>query len=302
MDQDSIELQKKFDLLPEAIKEAITSVDFATKLQAIGKNHGLHLDELDSLIEEVGYVMIGETKPQDFKKKLAARLSLAEEKVVPLVQTLDTEIFRPIKIALIEISSKPPVSPPPPPTFGEGHFGEGQTFVLAQAVAAAVKPPEAVRPHKEDYDMSRDAILSAIENPPAAEVQTVYSPHRTPESTDPKEYLLQRKGLAALLEKSGAAPKKHSLSEEAVLVAKKKAAAVSSTAAPASKPYAPPPQVRPAAAAPAPAPALPPKPSDKLSAVVQVPSTKIEIKKPLLSTETAAPSGAKVDPYREPIG
>jgi|GEM_PF-5116205 len=101
--QNEEDIQKKFETLPQVIKEAITSVDFAEKLQSIGRNSNLHLDQLDLLFEEVGYVMLGETRPQDFNQKIADRLGLRIGQVGPLVKEVDEQIFRPIRTSLFSL-------------------------------------------------------------------------------------------------------------------------------------------------------------------------------------------------------
>ncbi len=101
-------VQQKFEKLPAVIREAITSVDFAEKLQNIGKANSLHLDELDALFEEVGFVMLGDTRTQDFGAKISERLSLRPDQVAPIVKSVDEEIFRPIRTALISLHDNEP--------------------------------------------------------------------------------------------------------------------------------------------------------------------------------------------------
>ncbi|MDO8492882.1 MAG: hypothetical protein Q7S34_04540 [bacterium] len=202
------DLQKKFETLPEALKDALTSVDLSQKLQLIGKSQGLHLDQVDALMEEIGFVMLGETKPDEFGSKVASRLNLPYEKISPLVKSVDEEIFKPIRSSLVALHQKSATSGSP----------IGQTNSQTTLNTNVSGP---------DYDMSRDAILSAIENPSPADVKFVYVPHRTPETADPKEYILRHedvvKNMALASQKTGGSAKKSSLTEEALLIAQKKA-------------------------------------------------------------------------------
>ncbi len=208
------DLQRKFETLPEELKEAITSVDFAKSLQEIGKTSGLHLDQLDQLFEEVGFVLLGMTHPNEFGKKISSLFNLPEVARNSLVKEVDEKIFKPIRVSLMSIHNKPAPSPV-------------QTFTPK---AAEIIPPAPAMPHEADYNsMSRDAILSAIEDPIKSvekKLSADYSPKRNVETSDPKEYVEQRNEMIQKMKINPLAgsltPPKKSLAEEAVLVAQKK--------------------------------------------------------------------------------
>jgi hypothetical protein len=299
MQNGQTDLQSKFDSLPEAIKDAITSVDFSEHLQTIGRNNGLHIDELDALLEEVGFVMLGETPSKDFPEKLGKRLNMTREKLEPLIKSVDNEIFQPIRTALMEVTARP-----------------SSTTTQSQNSTTTTQsntPPASAE--EADYNMSRDAILSEIENPRPAEVKVDYVPKRNVEATDPHEYLLQRKTPQGFINKPSTEGGKPSLAAEAVLVAEKKALDKTRMVMPdidiATKPQVQVPPTIPitpqtqkplniAVKTTTPqsmSPSLsinPSTPSIKLSSVTQTPSTKT------LVTPTPTAQGAKsIDPYRE---
>lgn len=299
MQNDQTDLQSKFDSLPEAIKEAITSVDFSNHLQTIGRNNGLHIDELDALLEEVGFVMLGETHSKDFPEKLGKRLNITQEKLTPLIKSIDDEIFQPIRSALMEVTAKP-----------------APTITQSQASVTTTPPNKPLTSAEEaDYNMSRDAILSEIENPRPAEVKVDYVPKRNIEATDPHEYLLQRKTPQGFINKPSTEGGKPSLAAEAVLIAEKKAldkikmvmpevniATKPQIQVPPTIPTMPTPQkpaggnaqVMPSQNKPTTLSINPANSSIKLSSVAQTPSTKTIV------NTTTNPQGSKsVDPYRE---
>lgn len=317
--QEETDLQKKFESLPSDLKDALTSVDLSEKLQRIGKDQGLHLDQVDALMEEIGFVMLGETKPDEFGSKVSSRLGLPPEKVGPLVKSVDEEIFKPIRFSLMELHQK--------------------SAVRGQPIGQVIQNDESTLNAKvsgPDYDMSRAAILSAIENPTPAEVKVASVVHRTPEPTDPKEYLLRREDVVKNMQKklAGAAQsayvnlKKPSLTEEALLVAQKKASEKDALNKEGGSPQTPPltqllarptglnvpprssstsiafsPKVTALSVTPSLNITSPPaKPADKLSGVIQVPRTTTTIESLPADVSAGAPaktSGA--DPYREPV-
>lgn len=210
-------LQEKFDSLPDVIKNAVTSVDFANNLQKIGQKNGLHIDELDALLEEVGLVMIGETKASDFPPKLGKRLNLDEGKLSPLVQKIDEEIFKPIRSALMSLTKNDQTQKKEEVIIAKKEE-ETKPQQNTSPIISPVGSPEA------DYNMSRDAILSEIENPRPPEVKIDYVPRRDVETNDPEKYLKNRVTEKGYVSKPSTGEGKPSLAAEAVLVAEQKAA------------------------------------------------------------------------------
>lgn len=310
--------REAFGKLPENIQDAIASIDTLKTIREISKKYGLLLDVASKLEEEVGYALLGLTKPTEFSKTIKTELSIDEKKAEEITIEINIKIFAPLKRNLVSGATVLPQN-----------TGTGISSVIKEVVNQEKKPvvtkislpKEEASPHEADYDMSRDAILSAIENPPKAETKSEYSPSRSPESSSPEEYLLKRQGLSALLEKlekSGAATKK-SLSEEAVLIAKKKVeetdgANIEKILVPSK--ISPIPQQKSPLSPPIKTPTpfvgvvkspeavvghggIKIKPGDKLTSVVQIPSTKTEIKKAVPATLSSQTKS--VDPYRETV-
>ena len=306
MNTDTQNLQNKFDELPKEIKEAITSVDFAEKLQSIGRKNGLMIDQLDPLLEEVGLIMLGETETKDFGRKISSRLGMPSDKTDSLVRNVDQEIFQPIRASLITLYPSKPTAAQnilPPPA-------KPSTFTRQSALGGSGEQP--AKP-SSDYDMSRAAILSAIENPEVSEAKTEIVFRHGVEATDPHKYLLSKEEIIKKISDGKTdekTDKKKSLAEEAYDVAKTK----TRTMAPPEMPIENPPladkkESIPAAlpaypTAPPPMPAkIPLSPNQKLSSVVQVPRTNITVEKIPEPSKAATDTTLKktLDPYREPV-
>ena len=200
----SDQTRKAFAKIPENIQDAIASIDTLKAIKEISQKYGLMLDVAEKLEEEVGYALLGLTKPTEFTATIKKELGIDEKKASDITVDINNKVFLPLKQNLVAGNTSSQSS--------------GISTVVKQAseikIAPPLKPPveklkEApVLPHEEDYNMSRDAILSAIENPHKAEFTAEYVPHRSPESTDPKVYLENKQGLSALLEKTGVATAK----------------------------------------------------------------------------------------------
>ncbi|TSC75823.1 MAG: hypothetical protein G01um101433_837, partial [Parcubacteria group bacterium Gr01-1014_33] len=61
------------------LKDALFAVEVAEKIHEIGVTHGLIREEIGDMAEEIGYVMLGLTRPNQFLSALQDRLDLDED-------------------------------------------------------------------------------------------------------------------------------------------------------------------------------------------------------------------------------
>lgn len=94
------EIQQKFKDLPQDLRDAIFSVDTADIIQAIAKRHGLSIDKMGELADEVGLLILGATHPKDFVSHLEKKLDVDVEKVKKIAEEVNTQIFAKIKESL----------------------------------------------------------------------------------------------------------------------------------------------------------------------------------------------------------
>lgn len=95
LDQD--DLMDRFESLPKALREAIVSVETADSIQAIGEKYKLHIDQIGSLGNETGLVMLGFTRPYLFPAKLAQSLKVPREQASLIAQDINEQIFTKIR-------------------------------------------------------------------------------------------------------------------------------------------------------------------------------------------------------------
>lgn len=104
----SEEIQAQFDKLPEEVKAAVTSTDVNDKIEAIGKNKGLLIDQVGELVDEIGLVMMGLRKAEYFIPDLCSRLSISRKAAEEIAKEVNTNIFNSIKRHLMEMQDNIP--------------------------------------------------------------------------------------------------------------------------------------------------------------------------------------------------
>lgn len=97
MATDKEELFKRYEKLPAAVKDAMFAEASADKIEEIGRTHGLLMDKIGALADEVGYFMLGMTHPQDFRGQIVRSTGLSETKVSEIIEELNKTIFLPIR-------------------------------------------------------------------------------------------------------------------------------------------------------------------------------------------------------------
>src|SRR3989344_541914 len=91
------QLTERFDKLPTELRKAISSVVNADTIFDIGGHHGLMIDKTGNLAEEVGYVILGFTRPKDFVGQLANALQVDTQTAQAIASDVNKEIFLPVR-------------------------------------------------------------------------------------------------------------------------------------------------------------------------------------------------------------
>ena len=99
------QISEKYKNLPKGLQNAITSVSTTDIIQAVGKKYNLPVDKMGGLEEEVGFLMIGFTRPKDFVANLAKRLGTDSETTKKIAEEINAQIFSKVKESLKKIHS-----------------------------------------------------------------------------------------------------------------------------------------------------------------------------------------------------
>lgn len=90
------DLDEQLAYLAPINQQAIQSFDWATELVAIGKQYGLHIDEIEELQHETMMVLVGLVHGQDFTDHIITKLALAPTEATKIVEQVNERIFGPI--------------------------------------------------------------------------------------------------------------------------------------------------------------------------------------------------------------
>lgn len=91
------QIEEKFRSLPETLQNLIVSVKTAEIIREIGQSHKLHIDQIGKLADEIGFVMMGLTRPNDFMYNIGKKLSLSPDLAKEITKEVDEKIFRQIR-------------------------------------------------------------------------------------------------------------------------------------------------------------------------------------------------------------
>lgn len=163
--QDKKNLHEAYTNLPQDLKDALYSIDFAKIIQIIGTQQGLLIDQTGKLAEEIGFVMLGITHPDAFVDTIAEKLAISKDKANLIAKEVNEKIFLSIRASLQKIHST-------------GNAEEGMS--------------NTTRPQNDTHfeeTPSRESVLAGIEDPKTlggapinalAKPVPAFSPTKTP--------------------------------------------------------------------------------------------------------------------------
>ncbi len=101
-------LEERYKEIPDEVRDAISSVELAKKLQEIGLAHHLHIDQIEILGENTGLVMLGLLSPTKFNESIREDLNLDPETANKITGEINQHIFLPIRDHLHESGPSQP--------------------------------------------------------------------------------------------------------------------------------------------------------------------------------------------------
>ncbi len=105
MDYSLDQLRERLHTLPEDVQDAIFAVETADAIGEIQNKYKLHIDQAGDLAEEVGFVMLGLTRPFDFVGRIASKLRVTQMVASQITKDINETIFNPIKESLKKVHS-----------------------------------------------------------------------------------------------------------------------------------------------------------------------------------------------------
>lgn len=148
-----MEIDPAIAKLPQDLQQIILSTDTAEAIQNIGQKYNLHIDQMGGLDDEVGAVMVGETKPDEFVDKIKNRLQVDQPAAEAISREVNEQIFLPIRESLRKLHEQP----------------ESKEVIGGVETIQTPKPPTALG---TDDLPDKDKLLGEIEKPAAAKTET----------------------------------------------------------------------------------------------------------------------------------
>jgi hypothetical protein len=107
VDSELTEIQKeiasRYELLPEELQNIIVGDEYRMQLFTTAKELKLTYEELGTLEIETTMVLLGMTRPDDFRNELQIELKKNDQEIDNLVKIVNERIFAPVKIQLEKV-------------------------------------------------------------------------------------------------------------------------------------------------------------------------------------------------------
>ena len=160
------EMRARFELLPEDIRNVITSSDYQMQLFELAKKYKLTYEQLGSLEFETTTVLLGVSDPKDYLTNVAEALHKKPEELAPIVEEIKQQVFTPIRASLIQLyesgeteTTTPVVATPAPSQTQTDIFAKSGISIDTGATPASQTISAPMQTE------NRADMLKAIENP-----------------------------------------------------------------------------------------------------------------------------------------
>lgn len=162
-------LQERFKQLPKVVQDAITSADVEKRMRALADTNKLHIDQWESLENEVMLALLGFQPIEDLQKNIKGEVGVTDDVAKTLTADISKIVFEPIREEMerqlehpdakaetlsgpeqarkdVLASEKASVAPGTPPD------APNQEKVVRAPVSESYKPGQASAERKEVHD------------------------------------------------------------------------------------------------------------------------------------------------------
>lgn len=93
-------IDEQMQKIPAEVREAIRASDWERTIFNIGREHKMHIDDIDTLSIETILTMIGLEHPKDYPENIQKRIGLKDEELMNIVDQVNERLFSKIRDAL----------------------------------------------------------------------------------------------------------------------------------------------------------------------------------------------------------
>jgi len=163
-----VDLQNKFDTLPENLRWAIMAADVDENITEIGRMFNLNVEQMGQLSLETHGVLYGYTHPDKFEESVKASMQLPDDKNKAIVNAVNDKILKNIReqlMALTEAKSDDVGSPDASTeAFRDKETtkeDKKDTEILGNA-GIEIMPEEITAPRKEGVPVKDSTVLGGV--------------------------------------------------------------------------------------------------------------------------------------------
>jgi hypothetical protein len=91
------ELKERFAQLPKVVQDAITSADVEKRMRELADTQKLHLDQWESLENEVMLALLGFQPVEDLEKNIKSQVNVTDDVAKALAADISKIVFEPIR-------------------------------------------------------------------------------------------------------------------------------------------------------------------------------------------------------------
>lgn len=100
MNYSDIQIEKRYNDIPEEYKKIIDSPETTQKITDLGKKHGLLINQIGELVDIIVLIILGLESSADFIKNVMKRLEISRSLAEEITKDINQEIFSDIKLLL----------------------------------------------------------------------------------------------------------------------------------------------------------------------------------------------------------
>ncbi|RJQ34926.1 hypothetical protein C4556_01445 [Candidatus Parcubacteria bacterium] len=90
-------MKERFAQLPKVVQDAITSADVEKRLRALADTHKLHLDQWETLENEVMLSLLGFSPVEELKENIRVEVGVPENTAEQLASDISKLVFEPVR-------------------------------------------------------------------------------------------------------------------------------------------------------------------------------------------------------------
>ncbi|OGG56528.1 hypothetical protein A3D71_03320 [Candidatus Kaiserbacteria bacterium RIFCSPHIGHO2_02_FULL_55_20] len=90
-------MKERLSQLPGVVQKAVATADIDKHLRELADGHKLHLDQWQSLENEVMLALLGFQQPEDLAKNIRSQLGVSQEVAAELAADISKIVFEPIR-------------------------------------------------------------------------------------------------------------------------------------------------------------------------------------------------------------